>query len=91
MPCMCGDTHCRSCGPAQGNNRCEACGAWDDDGGCKDPEACKKRLKEIEAEYARMNTEREGVFDDYTGPNPNGKYPCEEEGGPCGCSKCNPR
>jgi len=54
MPCMCGDTHCRSCGPAQGNNCCEACGAWDDDGGCKDPEACKKRLKEIEAEYARL-------------------------------------
>jgi hypothetical protein len=38
-----------------------------------------------------MNTEREGVFDDYTGPNPNGKYPCEEGGGPCGCSKCNPK
>ncbi len=48
MPCMCGDTHCRSCGPAQGNNRCEACGKWDDDGGCEDPEACKKRLKEIQ-------------------------------------------
>lgn len=59
MPCMCGDTHCRSCGPAQGNNRCEACGAWDDDGGCQDPEACKKRLKEIEADYARMNQEVE--------------------------------
>lgn len=59
MPCMCGDTHCRSCGPAQGNNRCEACGEWDDDGGCKDPEACKKRLKEIEAEYARLAAEEE--------------------------------
>jgi hypothetical protein len=51
---MCGDTYCRSCGPAQGNNLCEACGAWDDDGGCKDPEACKKWLKKIEAEYDRL-------------------------------------
>ena len=28
---MCGDTHCCSCGPAQGNGRCETCGAWADD------------------------------------------------------------
>lgn len=54
MACMCGDTCCRSCGPAQGNKCCEICGAWDDEGGCKDPEACKKRLKEIEAEYVRL-------------------------------------
>jgi hypothetical protein len=59
MRCMCGDTHCHSCGPAQGNNRYEACGKWDDDGGCKDTEACKKRLKEIEAEYARLATDYE--------------------------------
>lgn len=32
MPCMCGDTHCPSCGPAQGNWRCPICGAWADDG-----------------------------------------------------------
>ena len=31
MPCMCGDTHCPSCGPAQGNYRCPICGAWADD------------------------------------------------------------
>lgn len=58
MPCMCGDTHCRSCGPAQGNNRCEVCGAWDDDGGCSDPEACKKRIKEIQ-ESERISAARE--------------------------------
>jgi len=28
---MCGDTHCGSCGPAQGNWRCPLCGAWADD------------------------------------------------------------
>jgi hypothetical protein len=29
---MCGDTHCPSCGPAQGNGRCPICRAWADDG-----------------------------------------------------------
>ncbi len=32
MACMCGDTHCPSCGPAQGNFRCPVCRAWADDG-----------------------------------------------------------
>lgn len=32
MACMCGDTHCPSCGPAQGNWRCPICWAWADDG-----------------------------------------------------------
>jgi len=31
-PCMCGDTHCSSCGPAQGNWQCPICRAWADDG-----------------------------------------------------------
>lgn len=31
MTCTCGDTHCGSCGPAQGNWKC-FCGAWADDG-----------------------------------------------------------
>ena len=25
-PCMCGDLHCGSCGPAQGHGICEECG-----------------------------------------------------------------
>lgn len=39
MTCYCGDTHCWSCGPAQGNTRCPICRAWADDG-CEhtDPE-----------------------------------------------------
>lgn len=40
-PCMCGDTYCRSCGPAQGNGYCDACGAWAADGGCVDPKKCE--------------------------------------------------
>jgi len=32
MACMCGDTHCSSCGPAQGNSRCPICRSWQDDG-----------------------------------------------------------
>ena len=35
MACMCGDTHCPSCGPAQGNSRCRICGTWADDGDCE--------------------------------------------------------
>ena len=31
-PCMCGDTQCPSCGPAQGNFRCPICRVWADDG-----------------------------------------------------------
>lgn len=31
MACMCGDTQCSSCGPAQGNTRCPICRKWADD------------------------------------------------------------
>lgn len=37
---MCGDLYCRSCGPAQGNDRCPFCGAWSADGGCEQPAIC---------------------------------------------------
>ena len=32
MACMCGDTQCWSCGPAQGNFRCPICNEWADNG-----------------------------------------------------------
>jgi len=48
MPCMCGDIYCPSCGPAQGNNRCYVCGAWDNDGGCKNPSKCEAVLKKMD-------------------------------------------
>lgn len=40
MACMCGDLYCWSCGPAQGNSKCEVCGKWAMDGGCDEPEKC---------------------------------------------------
>mgnify|MGYP001583874285 CR=1 FL=1 len=51
MPCLCGDTRCRFCGPRQGNNYCSVCGLWDDEGGCIDPDAC---LAILRAEDDRM-------------------------------------
>lgn len=47
MPCMCGDLYCWSCGPAQGNYKCEICGKWDDEGGCDNPEECQKTADEM--------------------------------------------
>ncbi len=40
MACMCGDTYCPSCGPAQGNSQCPWCGCWEADGGCQRPDFC---------------------------------------------------
>ncbi len=31
-PCMCGDTCCPSCGPAQGNFKCPICRQWVSEG-----------------------------------------------------------
>jgi len=51
--CMCGDTRCSSCGPAQGNNRCFTCGKWDDEGGCDDSAACAVISKKEDEERER--------------------------------------
>ena len=54
MACMCGDTHCWSCGPAQGVYRCSVCRKWSDDGGCEDRAACEKEMVQeslAEAKY----------------------------------------
>lgn len=55
MACMCGDTHCNSCGPAQGNYKCRVCKLWTDDGGCEDSAACNA----AEAEMNRLEGLRE--------------------------------
>jgi len=47
---MCGDLYCGSCGPAQGNGRCQQCGAWALDGGCADPVACERANAEQAAQ-----------------------------------------
>lgn len=51
MPCMCGDIYCFSCGPAQGNYKCEVCGRWSDEG-CEKPEECAKKSAEMDAAFA---------------------------------------
>lgn len=56
MPCMCGDLYCSSCGPAQGNSKCMACGRWSMDSPCDDPAKCAvecQKIAEVEAEYYR--------------------------------------
>jgi hypothetical protein len=62
MACMCGDPYCPSCGPAQGGRRCYACGAWNWDGGCENPEKCAAENEAAaKAEYEEMDREyREG-------------------------------
>lgn len=56
-PCMCGDTHCSSCGPAQGNYKCQVCGKWADDGGCDNPAECEKKSAEMDEAYAKQEQE----------------------------------
>ena len=60
-PCMCGDTYCPSCGPAQGNYQCPWCGEYSADGGCVDPEACAKKDKE-ETEAMAQQWEEEEIM-----------------------------
>jgi hypothetical protein len=56
--CMgtCGDLRCHTCGPRQGNNQCYICGAWDDEGGCDDPDACQASIDAIELTLATEAT-----------------------------------
>lgn len=64
-PCLCGDTRCGSCGPAQGNNRCEICGKWDDEDGCIDAKACEDAADEmnrlLDEQEARYEAEEEAT------------------------------
>jgi hypothetical protein len=66
MPCMCGDFCCPSCGPAQGNSRCAACGEWASEGCDCTPEAIAEaerqeaiRLEAEEAMYKQMEKDAE--------------------------------
>lgn len=65
MPCMCGDLYCYSCGPAQGNFKCESCGVWTADGGCKDPEACNATVNQMYERYAVELAEEEALAKEY--------------------------
>ncbi len=63
-PCLCGDTHCPSCGPAQGNFKCPICGSWADD-------CCEHFTEEgtLKPEFEALAQEKEAAeakyWDDY--------------------------
>lgn len=65
MPCMCGDTHCWSCGPAQGNWRCPICRAWADDG-CEhiteDGDGIRPEFQVVADDIARTEAEADVMF-----------------------------
>jgi hypothetical protein len=64
MTCMCGDTHCGSCGPAQGNSRCPICSSWADDG-CEhfDEETGKLKTEFVPEAERIWDLERKGDED----------------------------
>lgn len=74
MPCMCGDLYCHSCGPAQGNSRCEMCGAWYADGGCENPETCAKAAKEWCAAEAKELAEIEAAAKEFWAERDKGQH-----------------
>lgn len=66
-PCMCGDTHCSSCGPAQGNWQCPICRVWADDG-CEhfnEDGTPKEEFKVQFEEAARCEADNEPTPEDY--------------------------
>ena len=65
MACMCGDTHCRSCGPAQGNDYCSVCKRWADDGGCENPEECNHIAREQDEAEAKAYADGEAILKQY--------------------------
>jgi hypothetical protein len=62
MSCMCGDTQCPSCGPAQGNWRCPLCHAWQDDG-CEHFDEDGQPVKEYAQELSDASIGEEENFD----------------------------
>jgi hypothetical protein len=66
MPCMCGDTHCPSCGPAQGNSQCPLCGAWLDDGCAHFNEETGFSMPEFQAAFQQAEREQNEIFNEQT-------------------------
>jgi hypothetical protein len=65
MACMCGDTQCWSCGPAQGNWKCPICGLWADDC-CEHIDEETGDIKPEFAEELKLAQAREAAFwDEY--------------------------
>ena len=68
-PCLCGDLYCGSCGPAQGNYKCDMCGKWSLDGGCPDPEKCEREAKAQDDQMYRAELIRDawGLYQTFGG------------------------
>ena len=60
MPCMCGDSCCPSCGPAQGNFKCPICNEWASEG-CEhfDEETGELKPEFVAEAEAKAEAERE--------------------------------
>lgn len=75
MACMCGDTHCSSCGPAQGNHRCPICRAWADDG-CEHFDENTGELKpEFVAQAEAAARAEEAYWDAYAAEFDTNQFP----------------
>ncbi len=61
MACMCGDTCCPSCGPAQGNFQCPLCRAWGDECDHYDEETGEMK-PEFHAEAALRDAEEDARY-----------------------------
>lgn len=79
MPCMCGDPYCGSCGPAQGNYKCEICGQWSADGGCDDPKDCKEKSEAYWAAMAEEEARFQRELEENPPPEPSSTCPHGKE------------
>lgn len=62
-PCMCGDTCCPSCGPAQGNYRCPSCNGWISEGcDCTEEEIKEATVRQNEEDEAYARAMQEDYF-----------------------------
>jgi hypothetical protein len=63
MACLCGDLYCWSCGPAQGNHRCEACGEWtldhEEPGSTHEARRCTAEVERMAREEAALEAAME--------------------------------
>jgi hypothetical protein len=71
MSCMCGDSCCRWCGPAQGNWQCPICDSWASEG-CKhlDPETGEIKTEYRQAAHESIEAKNRS-WDDFYRRNPD--------------------
>jgi len=76
---MCGDLYCWSCGPAQGNYKCEICGKWSEDGGCDNPQECHDKAEKMYAQLAKDLEKEKELADQYAEEEAKAQAAREEE------------